>query len=49
MSHTMSFKREIIATDELSEATKDKVKSKEKKEKIFIVGKQNIKTKKPKK
>lgn len=37
----LTEKREIISRDELSESKKDKVKQKEKKEKIFIVKKNN--------
>lgn len=50
MSHSINWKKELISKDELSETAKDKIKAKEKKEKIFIVGKEkNIKPKKTKK
>jgi hypothetical protein len=45
----ISEKREVISKDELSETKKDKVKKKEKKEKLFIVGKKENKTKTGKK
>lgn len=46
----LSDKREIICRDEFSDAKRDTVKKKEKKEKLFIVGREkNIKNKKSKK
>lgn len=49
MPNYISDKRTVISRDEYSEVLKEKIKAKEKKEKLFIVTKNKSKNKKGKK